>query len=218
MIAIVDYGLGNLASVRNAFRANGAEALVTSDPDALRRASGLVLPGVGTASAGMERLRARRLDGVVKQVAESGTPLLGICLGMQLLFDRSEEGDVTCLGLLPGDVRLLRGGEKIPHIGWNQVMHQGSGDLWRHVPRDPYFYFVHSYVCDPLDPAICAGTTEYGERFCSVVAHGSIWGTQFHPERSGQVGLGLIRNFVESCSTTILPGIRKFSRGNTSGK
>jgi glutamine amidotransferase len=199
MIAVVDYGLGNVASVRNALRATGAEAELTSDPERIRRATGVVLPGVGAASAGMERLRARALDGVVQEVAQEGKPLLGICLGMQLLFDRSEEGSVECLGVIPGTVRLLHGQEKVPHIGWNQVAPRAESELWYGLPAELYFYFVHSYVCDPRDLSVSAGTTEYGETFCSAVQSGSVWGTQFHPERSGRVGLQLIRNFVERC-------------------
>lgn len=198
MIAIIDYGLGNLASVRNAFHAAGALVRVTSLEDEIRQAAGVVLPGVGAASAGMQKLRERGLDGIVREIALSGTPFLGICLGMQLLFERSEEGDSECLGLLPGTVRLLRGGRKIPHIGWNQIDTRAS-HLWRGLSDAPYFYFVHSYVCDPGDPSICAGTTDYGESFCSAVQTGSIWGTQFHPERSGVTGQGLIRNFISAC-------------------
>ena len=198
MIAIVDYGLGNLASVRNAFHAVGAEARVTSDPDAIREAAGVVLPGVGAASAGMERLRKRGLDRVVHEIAHAGRPLLGICLGMQLLFDRSEEGEVDCLGLIPGTVRLLRSSEKIPHIGWNQAMFAPDAPFRQGLSPDPYFYFVHSYVCDPRDASTVAAWTDYGERFCSAVYQGRIWGTQFHPERSGQTGLRLIGSFVDA--------------------
>jgi glutamine amidotransferase len=160
----------------------------------------------------MERLRSRGLDAVVREVAAGEQPLLGICLGMQLFFDRSQEGNVACLGLIPGTVRLLRGEVKIPHIGWNQVAVQSEAPLWRGLqaapksgPRradksGPYFYFVHSYICEPLEPADVAGTTEHGEQFCSAVVRDRIWGTQFHPERSGQTGMQLIRNFVEWCS------------------
>jgi imidazole glycerol-phosphate synthase subunit HisH len=201
MIAVVDYGLGNLASVRNAFRAAGAEVEVSSDPAVIRRASGVVVPGVGAASAGMEQLRSRRLDGVVLDVAKSGRPLLGICLGMQLLFEHSEEGNADCLGLIPGGVRLLRGAEKVPHIGWNQVATQSQTALWSALPSAPYFYFVHSYVCDPADKSACAGTTDYGGAFCSAVSYGSVWGTQFHPERSGDMGLQVIKNFAARCDS-----------------
>ncbi|HEX6509176.1 MAG TPA: imidazole glycerol phosphate synthase subunit HisH [Chloroflexota bacterium] len=201
MIAIVDYGLGNLTSVRNAFAAVGARAERTSDPEAIRQADGLVLPGVGAASAGMERLRDRGLDSVVLEVARAGRPVLGLCLGMQLLFEWSEEGGTACLALLGGSVRLLRGDHKVPHIGWNQVETRG-GALWEGLPPAPYFYFVHSYICIPTEPSLLAGETEYGGRFCSAVVSGSIWGVQFHPERSGNVGLQLIRNFARACAGT----------------
>lgn len=196
MIAIVDFGLGNLASVRNAFLACGARVTVTDDSAAVRRAAAIVLPGVGAAGAGMAGLRRRRLVEPVIEAVRAGVPLLGHCLGMQLLFAESEEnGGTTCLGLLEGRVRRLRGEVKIPHIGWNDVATTPS-PMWDDLPASPYFYFVHSYACHPTDPAVVAGTTEHGERFCSAVSSGSIWGAQFHPERSGTAGLTVIRNFV----------------------
>lgn len=199
MIAIIDYGLNNLASVRNAFRAAGAEVTLTADRAGILSADGVVLPGIGAAGAGMRRLRDLGLDTVVREVTASGLPLLGICLGMQLLFEHSAEDDAPCLGLIPGTVRLLRGAVKIPHIGWNQVDFRGDNPLGRAVPAHPYFYFVHSYVCEPRDPADIAGTTDYGEVFCSAVVRERIWGTQFHPERSGQTGQKLIKNFARVC-------------------
>jgi glutamine amidotransferase len=201
VIAIVDYGLGNLASVHNAFVEVGAAVQRTADPELIRQADGVVLPGVGAASAGMDRLRERGLDEVVVEVARSGRPLLGLCLGMQLLFERSEEGETSCLGLLPGDVRLMQLELKVPHIGWNQVETCTGTGLWEGLAPDPYFYFVHSYICVPTDPALSAGETEYGATFCSAVAAGPLWGVQFHPERSGRSGLQLIRNFVSVCSS-----------------
>lgn len=204
MIAIVDYGLGNLASVRNAFRAAGVETTITADPAMVAQADGLVLPGVGAASAGMRQLRARNLEQPVLAAAQDGRPVLGLCLGMQLLFEGSEEGDTTCLGLLPGTVELLQGSMKVPHIGWNQVAPQGQSELWHDLPPDPYLYFVHSYICRPRDPAMIAGLTDYGGPFCSVVAAGTIWGTQFHPERSGRIGQQLIRNFVSAVGAPAL--------------
>jgi imidazole glycerol-phosphate synthase subunit HisH len=203
MIAIVDYDLGNLASVHNAFAEVGAWAERTADPDTIREADGVVLPGVGAASAGMERLRARGLEDVVLEVARSGRPLLGLCLGMQLLFESSEEGATSCLGLLPGTVRLIRADLKVPHIGWNQVQTSSGTNLWKGLPADPYFYFVHSYVCVPADQSLSAGETEYGETFCSAVVSGAIWGVQFHPERSGKSGLHLIRNFADVCAARV---------------
>jgi glutamine amidotransferase len=199
VIAIVDYGLGNLASVRNAFTACGASVAVTSDPAAIREASGVVLPGVGAAAAGMAGLRERGLLDVVTDRARDGTPFLGHCLGMQLLFEESEENNGTrCLGLLPGIVRRLRGEVKIPHIGWNQVETRPA-PLWDGQGASPYFYFVHSYVCVPAREEDVAGVTCHGEEFCSAVVSGAIWGAQFHPERSGTAGLALIRAFVRAC-------------------
>jgi glutamine amidotransferase len=205
MIAIVDYGLGNLASVHNAFAAVGVRAERTADVETIRTADGLILPGVGAASAGMGRLRERSLDRAVVEAARAGRPVLGLCLGMQLLFEWSQEGEAACLGLLPGSVRLLRGELKVPHIGWNQVETRPGLPLWEGLPAAPYFYFVHSYVCEPGERRIVAGETDYGGRFCSAVVSGSIWGVQFHPERSGAEGLKLIRNFAALCGATVTP-------------
>lgn len=199
MIAIVDAALGNLASVRHALQALGEEAELTSDPAVIRAASGLILPGQGAAPTGMRRLREAGLDGVVREMAQGGRPILGICLGMQLLFERSAEGDTPGLGLLSGRVRLLEGGTKLPHIGWNQVRQRGSSPLWQGIPQDSYFYFVHSYICCPAAAEMVAGVTAYGEAFCSAITSGRIWGTQFHPERSGVTGLQLLRNFATLC-------------------
>jgi imidazole glycerol-phosphate synthase subunit HisH len=198
VIAIVDYGLGNLTSVRNAFAAVGAEVMVTSDRAHIEAADGVVLPGVGAAGAGMAGLRARGLIDVVRGAAATGTPLLGHCLGMQLLFEWSEEnGGTECLGVLGGTVRRMQGEVKIPHIGWNQVQTR-TAPIWDGVPADPYFYFVHSYVCVPTDQSVVAGTTDYAGAFCSAIVSGSLWGAQFHPERSGATGLVLIDGFVQT--------------------
>jgi glutamine amidotransferase len=198
VIAIVDYGLGNLASVRNAFAAVGAEVMVTSDRACIEASEGVVLPGVGAAGAGMAGLRSRGLIDVVRTVAAAGTPLLGHCLGMQLLFEWSEEnGGIQCLGLLGGTVRRLQGPVKIPHIGWNQV-HMRPAAIWEGLPVDPYFYFVHSYACVPTDQGVVAGTTDYAGAFCSAIVSDSLWGAQFHPERSGATGLALIDRFVRT--------------------
>jgi glutamine amidotransferase len=200
VIAIVDYGLGNLASVRNAFIAAGGEVTLTSDAETIRMADGVVVPGVGAAGAGMAGLHARGLVDVVVEAARSGTPFLGHCLGMQLLFEESEEnGGTRCLGLLPGTVRRMKGDLKIPHIGWNQVDTRPAA-MWEGLETRPYFYFVHSYVCVPTDSQADAGTTDHGETFCSAVVHRNIWGAQFHPERSGVAGLQLIANFVRACT------------------
>lgn len=202
MIGIVDYGLGNLASVKNAMRRIGVEAAVTADPDVLGGARGIVLPGVGSALAGMERIRTRGLDAVLRELVASGTPILGLCLGMQLLFEWSEEGDTPCLGLLSGEVRRLQGGLKVPQIGWNSVDPRSQSEMFAGAGTTPYFYFVHSYICVPRDADVVAGTTEYGETFCSAVQCDSIWGTQFHPERSGSTGLRLLERFAAYCGET----------------
>lgn len=212
MIAVVDYGLGNLASVRNAFRCIDIEVEVTRDAATIARADGIVIPGVGAASAGMERLHGYGLDTVILEAAHSGKPLLGLCLGMQLLFDRSEEGDTACLGLLAGTVHRLQHAEKIPHIGWNKV-EGDQGPMWEGLSPNPYCYFVHSYICQPDDPRVASGYTSYGDCFCSAVCHGSLWGTQFHPERSGRVGLQIIRNFSRICTLD-----RKFLSGAPSSQ
>lgn len=212
MIVIVDYGLGNLASVHNALARVGASAEIRADPDGLKGAQGLILPGVGAASTGMERMRARGLDAAVLEEARAGTPILGICLGMQLLFERSEEGDATCLGLLPGTVRRLEGPVKVPHIGWNEVETQPGSLMFTGLSEREYFYFVHSYICVPADAAVSAGTTEYGERFVSAVVDDPVWGTQFHPERSGEAGLQFIANFAALCVGHIPAGMPSASR------
>jgi glutamine amidotransferase len=201
MIAIVDYGVGNLRSVQKALERVGATAIVTSDPAALDAAQGMVLPGVGAFGDGMDHLRARRLvDPVLRQV-EDGKPLLGICLGMQLLFEQSEEmGLHQGLGLLPGRVVRFPDSElKVPHIGWNQLRMTGPRPemtLLQDIPNGTYAYFVHSYYAAPDDPGDLLATTEYGLEFASVVGRGRIYGAQFHPEKSQEVGLQLLRNFA----------------------
>lgn len=200
MIAIVDYGINNLASVRNAVWAREGEAVVTADPARIATAAGVILPGIGAAAAGMAALRQRGLVEPVRSAASSGKPFLAVCLGMQLLFEHSEEGNAGCLGLLPGTVSLLRTPLKVPQIGWNQVETRDDFPMWAGLDPNPYLYFVHSYVCVPADRSLIAGETEYGEPFCSAVARGPLWATQFHPERSGAAGLRLIGNFVAACA------------------
>ncbi len=195
MIAIVDYGVNNLQSVRNAFVSEGGDVVVTSEAQAIEEADALVLPGIGAAAAGMAKIREREIEDVLK-AALSRKPVLAICLGMQLLFDWSGEGDEPCLGLVGGRVRVINGPVKVPHMGWNQVATRPH-PMWNGIGSNPYFYFVHSYVCDPLDRGITTGETDYGTSFASAIASGRIWATQFHPERSGRAGRQLIRNFVE---------------------
>ena len=201
MIAIVDYGIGNLRSVEKALQRVGAEARVTADAADLDAAAGIVLPGVGAFGDGMEHLTARQLvDPVLRQV-ERGKPLLGICLGMQLLFEESDEmGLHRGLGLLPGRVVRFPDAElKVPHIGWNQLWRADSGPemaLLEGIPQGAHAYFVHSYYAAPEEPGDILARTDYGIEFASVVGRGRIFGAQFHPEKSQDVGLRLLRNFA----------------------
>jgi glutamine amidotransferase len=196
-IAIVDYGAGNLRSVQKAFEQVGVTAVVTSDPSALDAAQGVVLPGVGAFGDGLANLRARRLVEPVLCQVEEGKPLLGICLGMQLLFEESEEmGCHKGLGLLPGRVvRFPEGDLKVPHIGWNRLQIHGDG-LLAGIADGAYAYFVHSYYAAPERADDVLATTEYGIEFASVVSRGNVFGAQFHPEKSQEVGLRLLRNFA----------------------
>jgi imidazole glycerol-phosphate synthase subunit HisH len=201
-VAVVDYGMGNRRSVEKALQHVGARALITRDPAALEQADALVVPGVGAFPHGMRNLVELGLDERIRAAAAAGTPVLGICLGMQLLFERSQEHELTDgLGLLAGEVSLLHGsGLRIPHIGWNDVRFERPSRLTAGLPEESCaFYHVHSLVARPEDPADVIATTEYGERFATVVAHGNVLGVQFHPEKSSRDGLALLSNFVTLC-------------------
>jgi glutamine amidotransferase len=201
-VAVVDYGMGNRRSVEKALQHVGARALITRDPAALEQADALVVPGVGAFPHGMRNLVELGLDERIRAAAAAGTPVLGICLGMQLLFERSQEHELTDgLGLLAGEVSLLHGsGLRIPHIGWNDVRFERPSPLTAGLPGESCaFYHVHSLVARPEDPADVIATTEYGERFATVVAHGNVFGVQFHPEKSSRDGLALLSNFVTLC-------------------
>lgn len=200
-IAIVDYGMGNRRSVEKAFAHVGAQPLLTRDHDEIRAADGVVVPGVGAFPRAMRSLRELGLDEVVRERAASGTPVLGICLGMQLLFERSVEGE-PCegLGLLRGDVRPLdAGGQRVPHIGWNVVRFERASRLNAGLPEEAAFYHVHSLVPHPADPDDVLGTAEYGERFATAVARENVFGVQFHPEKSSRAGLRLLTSFAAAC-------------------
>jgi glutamine amidotransferase len=200
-IAIVDYGMGNRRSVEKAFAHVGARPVVTRDHDEIRDADGVVVPGVGAFPRAMRSLRELGLDEVVVERAESGVPLLGICLGMQLLFERSVEVEpADGLGLLRGDVRPLAAGDlRVPHIGWNVVRFERACRLTAALPQEVAFYHVHSLVPHPADAEDVLGTAEYGERFVSAVARENVFGVQFHPEKSSAAGLRLLASFSAAC-------------------
>ncbi len=197
MIGVIDYGLGNLARVTNVLESLGEQCVVSSNLSVLQKADGYILPGVGAAGEGMKNLRQKGLNIFVKQEIAKGKSLLGICLGMQLLFEKSEEGNVGCLDILSGKVKKLQTSFKIPQIGWNQIMiNKKNLGIMKNVQENIYVYFVNSYVCVPLENAIITATTEYGQMFCSAVQKGNVYGTQFHPEKSGMVGTQIIKNFI----------------------
>ena len=197
MIAIIDYGMGNLRSVQKAFEFLGFEAVVTDDPQAIEAADHVVLPGVGAFCDAMARLRETGLDRAVLQAAGSGKPLLGICLGMQMMFEHSEEnGFYDGLGLLPGTItRFEDRGLKIPHMGWNTLATRDCPLFDR--GDDPCVYFVHSYCMATVDDSFTAATCEYGQVFTAAVCRGNVMATQFHPEKSGEAGLRMLRRFAE---------------------
>jgi imidazole glycerol-phosphate synthase subunit HisH len=195
-VAVVDYGMGNRRSVEKAFEHVGAEVRVTGDHVAIREADAVVVPGVGAFPEAMRRLSAAGLDGVIRERAEHGTPVLGICLGMQLLFEASAEHEGAAgLGLLPGEVTALEA-PKLPHIGWNRVALERPSGLTEGLGGAAAFYHVHSFVCRPREDGDVVGRGEYGERFASIVERENVAGVQFHPEKSSRDGLALLANFV----------------------
>lgn len=195
-IAVVDYGAGNLRSVQHAVEHVGLPAVVTDDPQRIKDASGVILPGVGAAADTMRNLQDRKLVGVVKDVIASGTPFFGVCMGMQALFSVSEEGgEHACLDVLKGRVVRFPAGLNIPHMGWNQVRQVRPHPFFDGVPDGANFYFVHSFYVAPESEAPVGGETDYGLTFTSVVCDRNVMATQFHPEKSGEHGLQLYRNF-----------------------
>jgi glutamine amidotransferase len=199
VIAIIDYGVGNLRSVEKAFAAMGCDAVVSDDEKLLREAERLVLPGVGAFASCMRSLRERGFESLVRERAAAGTPLLGICVGMQMLFDVSDEFGITeGLGLLPGRVRRFETELVVPQVGWNRIHQKRKHALFEGVEEGSFCYFVHSFYCEPANPALTIGETEYGVRYASVVAHNNICGVQFHPEKSQQIGLRMLKNFCAS--------------------
>ena len=205
MIAVIDYGMGNLRSVKKALEFVGAKAVVTHDPDLILNADSIVLPGVGSFKDCMTNLRKLKLVNPIRKFIDSGKPFLGICLGFQVLFEESEEyGPVTGLGILPGKVVKFSDENsetgtgpqiKIPHMGWNQVEVKKDTPLFETVDNTPYFYFVHSYYVVPEDPEMIATVTHYGVEFVSGIQHKNIYAFQFHPEKSQALGLSLLKRF-----------------------
>ena len=201
-IAIIDYKAGNLRSVQKALEECGATARITADAEDISAADGVVFPGQGACDASMLSIRERGLFEIIRHSIDSGKPFLGVCLGLQLLLESSEEGEEPCLAILKGSTKRLppektdRVGLKIPHMGWNSVSLSIQHPVFEGIPNDSYFYFVHSYYADPEDKDIVAGVTNYGIDFCSAVAWDNVAAVQFHPEKSGAVGLRLYRNFL----------------------
>lgn len=198
MIAIIDYGMGNLRSVQKGFEKVGFAAEVTADPDVVSKADKVVLPGVGAFGDAMVNLRNSGMIEVIGQTVRAGKPFLGICLGLQLMFESSEEGGFhEGLQIFPGQVKLLPPGLKVPHMGWNQIEIQKADPILRDIPDRSMFYFVHSYYVAPAEPEVTTTLTDYGFKFTSIVSSGNVFGIQFHPEKSSTTGLNILKNFGE---------------------
>ena len=201
MIAIIDYGVGNLFSLKSSFAAIGAEAVVTSDEKVIAEADHIILPGVGAFEDAARKLRESGMADVVRKEAAAGKPVLGICLGMQLMFDKGfEYGEHEGLGLIHGNVRpisdVIPEDYKIPHIGWNALRFRKESPLFKYINEGDYVYFVHSYYAADCDESVLA-TTEYGAELTAAAANGSVYGCQFHPEKSGSVGMKILKAFIE---------------------
>jgi glutamine amidotransferase len=197
MIAIIDYGMGNLRSVQAGLEYVGQEAYVTDDPEKIIDAPAVVLPGVGAFGDAMRRLEKTGLGNAFREAVQSGRPCMGICLGLQLLFSESEEGGLyPGLDIIPGRVTRFSNQLKVPHMGWNQIdIRKPDTPILRGIPDGSYMYFVHSYYVQPEDMSVVAATTDYGIDFTSMIAKGNLFATQFHPEKSQKIGLRLLRNF-----------------------
>lgn len=195
---IIDYGMGNLRSVEKTVEAVGGRPVITGDPEAVRKAPRLILPGVGAFGDAMENLRRSGLDSAIREATGFGIPLLGLCLGLQLIFTQSEEfGNHEGLDLIPGRVRKFSDpGLRVPHVGWNQIEGTRPNPLLKSVPEGTYFYFVHSYYVEPARSEYILRWTEYGRRFCSIACRDNVWGAQFHPEKSQNAGKQLLQNFL----------------------
>jgi glutamine amidotransferase len=198
MVAIIDYGAGNLGSVANAIIKLGYQPNITDRPGDVLSSASVILPGVGAAGDAMEKLESIGMTDVIRQVIHEKRPLFAVCIGLQLLFSSTEEGGLhKCLNVIPGIVKRLPQGLKVPHMGWNQVKQQFRHPLFNGIPDEANFYFVHSYYAEPEDISVVAGTTDYGVSMCSVVIKDNLVATQFHPEKSGNWGLRMYSNFLE---------------------
>ena len=200
MIGIIDYDAGNLKSVEKALHYLGKEVIVTRDPEQLRQADKVILPGVGAFGDAMAKLKEYHLDTLIREIADSGKPFLGICLGLQLLFEESEESPgVEGLGILKGKIKRIpdEDGLKVPHIGWNSLHLEHDGRLFRNIPENSYVYFVHSYYLEAQDPEIVKASAEYGVHIHASVEKGNVFACQFHPEKSSETGLQILKNFAE---------------------
>jgi glutamine amidotransferase len=198
MIAIVDYGAGNLRSVAKAVEKLGYSPEVTGDPQKVLNAKAVILPGVGASDSAMTALEERGLVEPLRTVIRDGVPFFGVCLGLQLLLESSEEGSIPCLSVVPGRVKRFPNSVKTPHMGWNEVNFERDHPVLEGVESGSYFYFVHSYYAAPEDQSLVLGTTDYASPFCSVIARDNLVATQFHPEKSGALGLRLYENFLRS--------------------
>jgi glutamine amidotransferase len=203
-IAIIDYGAGNLRSVANAIKKLGYHSSVTSDPGKVFDAAAVILPGVGAAADTMNTLEKLGMTDAIRQLIQQGRPLFAICVGLQILFSGTEEGGWhECLGVIPGKVKRLPQGLKIPHMGWNQVKQRFSHSVFEGIPDEGNFYFAHSFYAEPEDTSIIAGTTSYGVSMCSVIIEDNVIATQFHPEKSGEHGLRMYANFLKTALSRI---------------
>lgn len=199
LVGVVDYKAGNLTSVKSALSCLNANFAVSCDPEKLRECDKMIFPGVGEAGSAMDVLKKAGWPMFFEEWLKSGKDMLGICLGHQIIFEKSEESHVACLGLIPGEVKRFPGnsGLKVPQIGWNTVERESVSPLFKGIPEDTGFYFVHSYYAVPADSATVIGTTDYICRFASAVQRDSLFSVQFHPEKSGRYGLQLLNNFLE---------------------